>query len=138
MRDLRLGTGLLAAALLLGATACDRAAETAPTGRIVYERHCAACHGLDGRGNGPVAASLDDPPADLTLLAARNGGHFDERAVVAVIDGRRAVEEHGPREMPVWGAAFETELATERYPRYTTFLRIRDITDYLRSIQRAE
>lgn len=38
-------------------------------GRASYERHCAACHGAAGTGNGPAAASLLPPPADLTLHA---------------------------------------------------------------------
>jgi cytochrome c oxidase cbb3-type subunit 2 len=32
----------------------------------VYERHCAVCHGPDGRGDGEAAPRLRTPPADLT------------------------------------------------------------------------
>jgi len=35
-------------------------------GRELYRRHCEACHGADGRGTGPLAASLAHRPADLT------------------------------------------------------------------------
>jgi mono/diheme cytochrome c family protein len=35
-------------------------------GRNIYEQNCVSCHGLDGRGTGPLAASLTHPPADLT------------------------------------------------------------------------
>ena len=37
--------------------------------------------------------------------------------------------------MPVWGTVFESELAEQDqpYPRYTTFLRVRDLADYLKS-----
>jgi mono/diheme cytochrome c family protein len=47
-----------------GVTACgDRAAER---GRQLYALHgCAACHGLEGRGDGPSAKRLDVPPSDL-------------------------------------------------------------------------
>jgi copper transport protein len=38
-------------------------------GRLLYEQHCAACHGETGIGNGPAAPSLLPPPADLTLHA---------------------------------------------------------------------
>jgi cytochrome c oxidase cbb3-type subunit 3 len=36
-------------------------------GRELYLRRCVSCHGESGRGNGPIAASLDGPPpGDLT------------------------------------------------------------------------
>ena len=38
-------------------------------GSVLYQRHCVACHGETGIGNGPAAASLLPPPADLTLHA---------------------------------------------------------------------
>ena len=34
-------------------------------GRAVYERHCLACHGPGGWGDGPVAAALRVPPANF-------------------------------------------------------------------------
>jgi len=55
---------------------------------------------------------------------------------MASIDGRRLVGVHGPREMPVWGAVFESKHAGEAYPAYTSLLDSRALTDYLRSIQR--
>lgn len=35
-------------------------------GGALYPQHCAACHGADGHGDGPLAAGLPVPPADLT------------------------------------------------------------------------
>ncbi len=35
-------------------------------GAALYPAHCAACHGADGHGDGPAAANLPVPPADLT------------------------------------------------------------------------
>ncbi len=35
-------------------------------GAALYPSHCGACHGADGRGDGPAAAALPVPPADLT------------------------------------------------------------------------
>jgi putative copper export protein/mono/diheme cytochrome c family protein len=35
-------------------------------GGRLFARNCVACHGADGRGDGPLAHSLDIPPADLT------------------------------------------------------------------------
>ncbi|MBY0545981.1 MAG: cbb3-type cytochrome c oxidase subunit II [Candidatus Obscuribacterales bacterium] len=35
-------------------------------GRGIYTQNCAACHGLDGRGNGPNSISLEKKPANFT------------------------------------------------------------------------
>ncbi|CBE68589.1 MAG: cytochrome c [Candidatus Methylomirabilis oxygeniifera] len=106
-----------------------------PTGQALYRRHCASCHGESGDGNGSLAASLRRPPSNLRLITKRRGGRFDESYVMHIIDGRRAVAEHGTREMPVWGAVFETERQREDYPGYISLLHSRALTDYLSSIQ---
>lgn len=72
-------------------------------GQIEYKSKCAVCHGVDGKGGGPLAAQLKTAPADLTQLAKRSGGVFPQGAVIETIDGRKDVEAHGPRDMPVWG-----------------------------------
>jgi mono/diheme cytochrome c family protein len=114
---------------------CTREQASPPTGAVLYHQYCESCHGPTGKGDGPVAASLQRPPADLTTLAQRTGGRFDEAAVMAVIDGRRAVAAHGPREMPVWGAVFEEELQEQRYTQYSGLLRSRVLADYLKTLQ---
>jgi len=35
-------------------------------GKAAYDKYCASCHGVDGKGKGPAAASLKDPLPDLT------------------------------------------------------------------------
>ncbi|EKP95114.1 c-type cytochrome [Thermaerobacter subterraneus] len=40
-------------------------------GRQVFATHCAACHGPEGRGDGPAAAGMLPPPADLTGVHTR-------------------------------------------------------------------
>jgi Cytochrome C oxidase, cbb3-type, subunit III len=123
-------------ALCLGAGVlggCTR--DPSPGGKVLYARFCASCHGVDGTGDGPVAASLTRRPSDLTTWARRHGGRFDDAEVMGVIDGRRVVAEHGTREMPVWGLMFEQELAGQLHGRYVGLLRSRALADYLRTMQ---
>ena len=42
------------------------AATSITRGAALYSANCAACHGAGGHGDGPLAASLPVPPADLT------------------------------------------------------------------------
>jgi mono/diheme cytochrome c family protein len=77
-----------------------------PGGQL-FKTYCATCHGITGRGNGPVADHLRKMPPDLTKYTARNGGVFPSERVRRIVDGRD-VAPHGDREMPVWGDAFRT------------------------------
>jgi len=72
-------------------------------GRSEYQAGCAACHGADGKGNGPVAIALLTKPVDLTIIAKKNNGVFPFGRLYDVIDGRQEVKAHGDRAMPVWG-----------------------------------
>lgn len=108
--------------LLLGALACASREPVyaqgvygpglSEAGRGWYVTYCAACHGADGRGEGPVAGALARDPSDLTRLAERNAGVFDGGSVAAFIDGRRPLDVHGSREMPVWGRRFDDRGST--------------------------
>jgi mono/diheme cytochrome c family protein len=40
-------------------------------GETLYLSHCASCHGDQGQGDGPAAASLRPPPANLSWVARR-------------------------------------------------------------------
>ena len=51
----------------------------------------------------PAASTIKIQPPNLRTLAKRNGGQFPRDAVEAYIDGRKPVEAHGDRLMPVWG-----------------------------------
>ena len=62
-------------------------------GRKLFEANCASCHGLTGRGNGPIAARLETLPADLAVMA---GQHPDGDFAWKIAEGRGA--------MPAWKA----------------------------------
>ena len=76
-------------------------------GKFEYLNSCASCHGLTGKGDGPVAKSLKRNPADLTKLSEANKGIFPFSRIYDVIDGRFEVVTHGKREMPVWGQVYQ-------------------------------
>ncbi len=135
LRDLRLASSLSLASFVLFAL-CQCAREpVSPGGEALYHRYCASCHGLQGRGDGPLAETLKRRPSDLTQLAKQSGGKLDERQLLSFIDGRRSVKEHGPRDMPVWGAVFDEELKTRPYREYTGLLQSQLLADYIISIQ---
>jgi mono/diheme cytochrome c family protein len=100
-------------------------------GRALYVRLCASCHGADGRGDGPVAPALGEPPDDLTTIARLNDGMFPALRIATAIDGTTMPRAHGVSDMPVWG-----EILTARGSESTARDAILELTDYLRSIQR--
>ncbi len=76
-------------------------------GQIIYEQQCAACHGLQGRGDGPQAAgrsmtSFSDPRwlADTSLnemmrgMSAGNGTPADPHAALNLDDAARLAVSH--------------------------------------------
>jgi mono/diheme cytochrome c family protein len=102
--------GLMVANLSLGFNAAGWAQQPAPQqpdiGKTEYQSSCAACHGVDGKGTGPVAAALKTKPADLTMLTKENNGVFPFGRIYDIIDGRQEVKSHGVRDMPVWGLRY--------------------------------
>lgn len=104
-------------------------------GGFTFERHCAACHGVDARGSGPVADALDPRPADLTRIAARRGGRFPAAEITRFIDGRRDVAAHGNRAMPVWGRRFGQGVPDEDIAEALVRGQLRMLVAYLQSIQ---
>jgi mono/diheme cytochrome c family protein len=75
-------------------------------GAVDYKSFCAVCHGMDAKGNGPVAKELKTTPPSLRKLAARRRGAFDVYEIVKIIDGRDMARAHGTPEMPIWGSLF--------------------------------
>lgn len=79
---------------------------SAASGSEMYKAYCAACHGINGKGNGPAAEALKVPPSDLATLAKRNGGQYPAMKVAAIIRGEEVLAAHGSKDMPVWGNLF--------------------------------
>lgn len=129
---------LIAVAIATMACEASRAQEMS-YGEAEYLNSCAVCHGLDGKGDGPLGDVLLKRPADLTHLSDRNGGAFPYSRVFATIDGRFAVPSHGDREMPVWGRQFleqDEKLYGPSGGEVVTTERIHNLAGYIQTLQR--
>ena len=100
-------------------------------GPDLFRAHCAACHGLDAKGDGPMAAGLKTKPANLTVLAKNNGGKFPSARVSRTIMGDDILASHGSREMPIWGPIFHQIEDDQDFGE----VRLQNLLNYLESIQ---
>lgn len=107
--------------------------KTAPTsGKQMYSSYCAPCHGVDGRGQGPVASALKAPPTDLTALTKNNRGKFPDTHIVTVLENGTLIPSHGTPDMPVWGPILgKMNQATPQ----DRMLRISNLSRYLETLQ---
>lgn len=108
-------------------------------GQRTYEFSCAICHGLDARGNGIFAKQIVRAPSDLTLLSQKHNGAFPFRYAYDVIDGRKLIDLHGTREMPIWGEQLSFSLWLDVPPEMVeTAIRgqIFELLLYLETLQR--
>ncbi len=111
-------------------------------GLVEYRNSCATCHGIDGRGDGPLANELQSPPPDLTRLEAENGGIFPVSYVYEVIAHSFEVDAHGTTDMPAWGLRYDAEAerllgkgaADDERQDFVTF-RILSLIEYLQTLQ---
>lgn len=124
-------------AVCINSTFAQTKGQQIDLGKREFEANCASCHGISGKGDGPMREFLTRPPADLTILSRNNAGVFPTQRLYEVIDGRR-VPSHG-REMPVWGREYKVKDApmadepwdAEMYVR----TRIMALLDYLSRLQ---
>jgi mono/diheme cytochrome c family protein len=101
---MRLFPSLIAAAII--AAAGPSAAQDAAAGAALYADFCAVCHGVEARGDGPMAEVLRIAPPDLTALD--EAGAFPILRVASRIDGRDPLVAHGGL-MPLYGPWFQDQ-----------------------------
>lgn len=102
-------------------------------GARIFQRQCATCHGTDGRGHGPASSTLKHKPANLTLIAQRNGGKFPYQRVKETIEGKEpGWLALGNREMPIYGPIFHEVESDQDWGE----VRLEAITKQVESIQR--
>ena len=117
-------------------------AQAISLGEFEYRNSCAQCHGISGKGGGPVGDFLTKAPLDLTILQKNNGGIFPVTNVYSVIDGSADIGVHGSRDMPLWGSRYRDRVAedpddifssedTDLYVR----TRILSLIEYLATLQ---
>ena len=127
---------VLSLAVALSASTASADGDAA-TGEALYDRYCAACHGAEATGQGPMRAVLTVQPSDLTALSAGNDGVFPMERVVKRIDGRDPLVAHGSQ-MPVYGDFFDGDgasLRTESGQPVITSTPVADLVAYLQNMQ---
>ncbi len=77
-------------------------------GQELYMSYCVQCHGIDAKGDGPMAEMLAIDTPDLSSLAARNDGTFPTEVVARQIDGRAPMLAHGG-DMPIFGPFLDSD-----------------------------
>ncbi len=125
----------------VGLTSLD--AQAISLGEFEYSNSCVQCHGVSGKGDGPLAGYLTELPSDLTVLQKNNGGIFPVNRVYKVVDGSENVRIHGPRDMPVWGGRFRARVQDDEDEGFSSDEDIRDysrarilaLIEYLSTIQ---
>jgi mono/diheme cytochrome c family protein len=108
-----IATAVFVAALMGGSAAAQTAA--VDIGKHEYLDNCAVCHGVTGKGDGPMVKFGYQKAPNLTTLSKRNKGVFPFAHVYRVIDGRQEVKGHGTREMPIWGKEYSKEAWTQMH-----------------------
>jgi mono/diheme cytochrome c family protein len=132
----------VACLLPLGTFAADppvikkvHAPATSPSaGLDMFKQYCSACHGVDGRGQGPATPALKAAPPDLTSLSKNNHGNFPEAHVYSAIKGDVNLPAHGSKDMPVWGQVFH-DMSNNSADDRQTPLRISNLCLYIKSLQ---
>ena len=99
------------------------------SGQQMFKDYCAACHGANGKGDGPAAELLKTPPADLTMMAKNNNGKFPAEHFEAILRFGTGGHAHGTSDMPVWGPLFSAQ------NKGLVQMRISNLESYVASIQ---
>jgi len=72
------------------------------SGKAMYTRYCAPCHGASGKGDGPVASEFKVAPANLTQFTKNNQGEFPSSHLWAMLQFGAPTPAHGSSNVPGW------------------------------------
>jgi len=113
---------------------------TETIGKMEFQKNCASCHGMGGKGDGPLVEFLKQSPSDLTLLSKKNSGIYPQDKVYEWIRDPQLIRAHGTEEMPIWGERYSMEIIEKYGPDYygpgsSVRERILELVFYIGSIQ---
>ena len=124
--------GVATAGIGMGQTQSPRKLIASLDGKELLVSYCASCHGMDGKGHGPVAPVLKVEVPDLTSIQKRRAGKFPVGELEKFILGETAVKAaHGTTEMPVWGPVFKRVEKDQDLG----LVRVRKVVEYLKTLQ---
>lgn len=101
-------------------------------GPEMFAKYCTPCHGVDGKGHGPIPTAQNTSAVDLTVLSKNNHGKFPQAHVVKVLLYGSEIPSHTSIEMPVWGPVFGKINRDD--PKDKT-ARINNLSHYLETMQ---
>jgi len=70
--------GIIAVAMFIGAT---------PSGKDTFISNCSVCHGVSGKGDGPVGGSMNPRPADFTDPERKKKMTADKQVAIVTYGG---------------------------------------------------
>jgi mono/diheme cytochrome c family protein len=102
----------------------------AQNGEQMYKQYCAACHGPEGKGDGPAVHFLKTPPPDITTLKLRNHGKYPAGTVKCALLNSDVSHAQATLDMPDWGSLFWSQ------NQGLAPLMVYNLTSYVESLQR--
>jgi mono/diheme cytochrome c family protein len=103
------------AVLCLTASANTAEAGDADAGKHDYETNCSSCHGLTGKGDGPISAALNPRPRDFSTaefkLDANKSGAPGEDADLQLVIENGALSYGGSPLMAGWPTLTDEQIA---------------------------
>ena len=117
-------TVLVLSLLIVVITEVLAAPPAAYEGRKLYVSHCQICHGIGGKGDGPLAKTMQIEPADLTIIVRSRNDDILMKNIIG--EDRETAKGHDRHDllsdaMPKWKEVF-SEPQIEALVAYLRFL----------------
>ena len=106
-------------------------------GEELFNKLCAACHGIDGSSVAQVENEIGKAIPDLRLISSSNDGSFPHKRVEYLVAGKQRETSHDSIDMPAWDQQFMyvrtglTSFQREAYARN----RIHVLVEHIETLQ---